>query len=46
MTFVFKAKDKAIKEIPGVVHVDGTSRVQTVNEQQNPRICSLLKKFK
>jgi carbamoyltransferase len=46
MTFVFKAKSKAVKEIPGVIHVDGTSRVQTVNEKQNSKIYELLKKFK
>ncbi len=46
MTFVFKAKEKAIKEIPGVVHVNGTSRVQTINQKQNPKIYELLKKFK
>ena len=46
MTFVFEAKSKAVKEIPGVIHVDGTSRVQTVNEKQNSKIYELLKKFK
>ncbi len=46
MTFVFKAKDIALKKIPGVVHVNGTSRVQTINQDQNPKIFDLLKKFK
>ena len=46
MAFVFKAKDKAKNEIPGVVHVDGTSRVQTVNNNQNPKIYELLIEFK
>ena len=31
--------------IPSVVHVDGTSRVQTVNEKQHPGLYALLKKF-
>jgi carbamoyltransferase len=31
--------------IPSVVHVDGTSRVQTVNEQQHPGLYRLLKRF-
>lgn len=31
--------------IPSVVHHDGTSRVQTVNEQQHPGLYALLKKF-
>ena len=32
-------------EIPSVVHVDGTSRVQTVNRNQHPGLYSVLKKF-
>lgn len=31
--------------IPSVVHYDGTSRVQTVNEKQHPGLYRLLKKF-
>jgi carbamoyltransferase len=31
--------------IPSVVHVDGTSRVQTVNRAQHPGLYDLLKKF-
>jgi len=31
--------------IPSVVHIDGTSRVQTVNENQHPGLYSVLKKF-
>ncbi len=46
MAFVFKAKEKAKNEIPGVIHVDGTSRVQTVNINQNPKIYELLIEFK
>jgi carbamoyltransferase len=34
-------KDK----IPAVVHVDGSARVQTVRERQNPRLYRLLKQF-
>ena len=29
-----------------MVHVNGTSRVQTINQNQNPKIYELLKKFK
>ena len=32
-------------EFPAIVHVDGTSRVQTVNEQQNPDLYELLRLF-
>ena len=45
MAFVFKAKERAKKEIPGVFHVDGTSRVQTVNQSQNSKIYQLLREF-
>ncbi|HML14611.1 MAG TPA: carbamoyltransferase C-terminal domain-containing protein [Xanthobacteraceae bacterium] len=31
--------------IPAVVHVDGTARVQTIREDQNPRLYRLLKAF-
>lgn len=31
--------------IPAIVHVDGTARVQTVREDQNPRMYKLLKEF-
>ena len=34
------------KDIPAVKHVDGTSRVQTVNKTQNPHIYTLLKAWK
>jgi carbamoyltransferase len=45
MLFVVKAKDIAKKKIPAVVHVDGTSRVQTVSRDINPRYYQLLKAF-
>jgi carbamoyltransferase len=32
-------------QIPAIVHVDGTARVQTVAERQNPRLYRLLKEF-
>ena len=31
--------------IPGIVHVDGTARVQTVREATNPRLYRLLREF-
>lgn len=34
-------KDK----IPAIVHVDGTARVQTIRENQNPKLYRLLKEF-
>jgi carbamoyltransferase len=41
-----QATDKAKKEIPGLIHIDNTCRVQTVNEEQNKILYLLLKNFK
>jgi predicted NodU family carbamoyl transferase len=35
MLFAFKAKDKAIKECPAIIHVDGTCRLQTLAKTQD-----------
>jgi len=38
---------KGIEEkIPGIIHVDGTCRIQTVNKEQNPLYYDLIKDFK
>ena len=31
--------------MPGITHVDGTGRLQTVTESDNPRFYRLIKKF-
>ena len=45
MSSVMNAKKDKIKLIPAVVHVDGTSRVQTVSEKMNFRFYNLINKF-
>ncbi|KPK42623.1 MAG: hypothetical protein AMJ78_01735, partial [Omnitrophica WOR_2 bacterium SM23_29] len=45
MLFVIKAKDIAKQKIPAVVHIDGTSRVQTVSKDVNPLYHQLLRAF-
>ena len=45
MSSVMKAKKEKIKLIPAVVHVDGTSRVQSVNKELNLRFYNLINKF-
>jgi carbamoyltransferase len=45
MIMAFSATDAAIREIPGVVHVDGTMRIQTVDAHSNPRFYSVIKAF-
>ena len=46
MNIVFKAKDITIQKCPGVVHVDGTSRVQTIEVTDNKKLYDLLNEFK
>lgn len=43
MQYAFKCKRPS--EIPSVVHVDGTSRVQTVNKNQHPGLYEVLRRW-
>jgi carbamoyltransferase len=45
MILTFKATEEAATMIPAVVHIDGTSRIQTVDPDTNPRFYRLLKAF-
>ena len=45
MCAVFKAKNKAKEIIPSVVHIDNTSRVQTVSKKSNYKFYTLIKSF-
>jgi len=45
MTINFQAKDEANRIIPGILHVDGSCRIQIVTDESEP-IFQLLKKFK
>ena len=45
MTITYKVKPKWIKKIPGVVHIDKTARVQTVNSSDNKQFYSIIKNF-
>ena len=45
MLFTFAAKNKALKETPAIVHVDGSSRIQTVTRKDNPLYYSLISEF-
>lgn len=40
-----KVRDGFKEKVSGIVHLDGTARVQTVNEKQNPLVYRLLKEF-
>jgi carbamoyltransferase len=43
MQFVAKCKEPT--KFPAITHIDETSRVQTVNQQQHPELYSLLREF-
>ena len=45
MSFAIKVKPKAYRDIPSIVHADGTCRIQTVTEIQNKNYYNLIKKF-
>lgn len=45
MSFVAKVKSEKKNIIPSVVHIDGTGRLQTVNQKTNERFYNLIKKF-
>jgi len=45
MNIVFKAKNITFENYPGIVNVDNTSRVQTVNKQVNLKLYNLIKAF-
>jgi carbamoyltransferase len=45
MGFVALAHDKVRQQIPAVIHLDGTARLQTVGAEDNPLYYELLTKF-
>jgi len=46
MSRVLKFKKDKIKLVPGVVHIDGTGRLQTVKQEDNKKYYNLIKNFK
>jgi len=46
MLYSFNVKENKIQELGAITHVDNTCRVQTVNENLNTQITTLLKKYK
>jgi carbamoyltransferase len=45
MLFVHRVRPQWQERIPAVVHVDGTARIQTVDDDTNPGIAALLRAF-
>lgn len=46
MSFSFQLQDYIKNQFPAIAHLDGTSRVQTIEREQNPWIHDLLMKIK
>ena len=46
MSFAIPFKDEMKDKVPAVVHFDGTARLQTVAEADNPWYYNFIKKFK
>jgi carbamoyltransferase len=46
MSFVYNVREDKRGEVPAITHVDGTGRVQTVSEKDNPRFYRLIREFK
>jgi carbamoyltransferase len=46
MLFIYDVAQDRADQIPAVKHIDGTARIQTINEEQHPEYYRLLKAFK
>ena len=46
MMYALEVKEEKRELIPSIVHVDGTCRIQTVNEKQNFHLYHLIREFK
>lgn len=45
MMYAVDAKERAKDEVPSIIHVDGTCRIQTVNQKQNKNYYNLISSF-
>ena len=45
MMYAMKCRDEKQELIPSIVHVDGTCRIQTVSQEQNPNYYALIERF-
>jgi carbamoyltransferase len=45
MSFAIDARQKAIDEVPSMVHVDNTCRIQTLKKEDNPNYYNLINAF-
>jgi carbamoyltransferase len=45
MLFTHRVRPEFVDRVPAIVHLDGTARLQTINERQNPVVAQLLGEF-
>jgi carbamoyltransferase len=45
MLFTHTVRPEWVPRVPAIVHLDGTARLQTINERQNPTVAALLAAF-
>ncbi len=45
MTITMNVTNKALKDIPAAVHIDGTARFQSITKEQNPIIYNMLTNY-
>ena len=45
MSRICKVLDNKINKVPGITHVDGTARIQTVNKEDNNKFYELIREF-
>jgi carbamoyltransferase len=46
MIYAVNCQPGIAEKIPSIIHVDGTCRIQTVNEEENPLYYRVIKAFK
>jgi carbamoyltransferase len=45
MLFTHRVRDEWLARLPAIVHVDGTARLQTLDDAQNPLVARLLREY-
>lgn len=45
MVFTFKVKEEFKDKLGAVTHVDGTARIQTISQNENPKFWRLIEQF-